>query len=1055
MPYQINNTSGTQVAIVTDGTIDTQSTSLALIGKNYAGYGNFLNENFVTLLENFSNPTAPLKPLEGQLWYDSFNSVLNVYVNSAWKHIASSTAANSSPTNPNNGDLWFDTTNLQLKVYSASTAGWVTIGPTYGSANGTTGAIVETVLDTVGVNHDLVKFYANDTVVAIISDVTFTPATTISGFSVIQPGINLVSTNVVPNAQITGNAASAASLNGLSSSVFLRNDQSTVLNYTFQANEFDVNSTLKLTTASPVAKITNSDLNGTTEFWVNTAGTQTKVLTVDAASASIILTTPLAVASGGTGATTASAARSNLGLSAIATASTGSKGDVTVSADGSIWTVVQSSVSTPGKIQIATSYEAGVGTDNTKAITPAALSYVLSSGLDIISATTSAAGIVRLATSSETQAGTLGNIAITPAGLNSRTASSTTGGIVRLATVAETITGTDLTTAITPAGLSSRIATETQIGIIQTASAAETTTASPSPTLYKAVTPYTLSQKIATTTTSGIVQLASNAQTQTGTLSNIAVTPQSLLYTLNNTSISLGSALVPSSNSSVNLGGVSSQWWNTVYTTNLYATNQYGTLQTSSQPNVTSLGTLTQLSVTNTIFANATTVSTSSTTGALVVAGGVGIAGDVRIGGNLYVANLIGTTSTILTVQDPLLYLATGNVYPYNYDIGFYSHFVGGPANAYAHTGFVRNDSDGKWYLFSNIAEPQAGQVAVTDPNVIYDPIVTGALTAYGAITPSANLSANIGSTSLFWSNAFVNNLNATNIYGLTQTASQPNITTLGGVTSIGASSSTTLTGTLQTASQTNVTRLGDQTSLVVTGQVYANASTISTGISSGAVVVAGGVGISGNLSLQQTTSVAPLKVAGGTLLSSTVAGTVEYDGSIWYATSNLTNGRGAIPNEQYFRLTANASPIGSSIADYFGSTSSIPLVASGVYDIEFDIYYLKNTAGTVTYTLTSQAVVTNLNAYYYQSNIAGISSGLGTTEGAVTNNTAAAVAMPVTQTLTTAVVHHARIKVMLENASATNFRLQITSSAGTVTPLRGSWYKVTRLSSSNVGLFV
>jgi hypothetical protein len=53
-------------------------------------------------------------------------------------------------------------------------------------------------------------------------------------------------------------------------------------------------------------------------------------------------------------------------------------------------------------------------------------------------------------------------------------------------------------------------------------------------------------------------------------------------------------------------------------------------------------------------------------------------------------------------------------------------------------------------------------------------------------------------------------------LYGTlnSSSASQPNITTLAGVTSIGASGSTTLTGTLQTAAQTNVTSLGTLTGL-------------------------------------------------------------------------------------------------------------------------------------------------------------------------------------------------------------------------------------------------
>ena len=54
MAYTINKTDGTVLATIADGTLDT-STSLQLIGKNYAGYGEILNENTVKLLENFAN----------------------------------------------------------------------------------------------------------------------------------------------------------------------------------------------------------------------------------------------------------------------------------------------------------------------------------------------------------------------------------------------------------------------------------------------------------------------------------------------------------------------------------------------------------------------------------------------------------------------------------------------------------------------------------------------------------------------------------------------------------------------------------------------------------------------------------------------------------------------------------------------------------------------------------------------------------------------------------------------------------------------------------------
>ena len=65
MTYTVTTTSGAVIATVADGTVNTTASSLTLIGKNYAGYGIFLNENYVQLLENFNNSTAPSAPLTG------------------------------------------------------------------------------------------------------------------------------------------------------------------------------------------------------------------------------------------------------------------------------------------------------------------------------------------------------------------------------------------------------------------------------------------------------------------------------------------------------------------------------------------------------------------------------------------------------------------------------------------------------------------------------------------------------------------------------------------------------------------------------------------------------------------------------------------------------------------------------------------------------------------------------------------------------------------------------------------------------------------------------
>ena len=130
----------------------------------------------------------------------------------------------------------------------------------------------------------------------------------------------------------------------------------------------------------------------------------------------------------------------------------------------------------------------------------------------------------------------------------------------------------------------------------------------------------------------------------------------------------------------------------------------------------------------STLVLNSTTNSTQAvSTGALQVAGGGSFGKDLFVLGNIYAANIIGTGYQYLSVQDPLLYLQANVPYPYSYDIGIYSHFVGGSGNTYQHTGMIRDNNDGYWKIFSNVAEPAGGQVNFT--NAIYDGVLAGNLT--------------------------------------------------------------------------------------------------------------------------------------------------------------------------------------------------------------------------------------------------------------------------------------------------------------------------------------
>jgi len=207
MAYTINLTDGTVFATVNDGTVNTAS-SMILVGKNYAGYGEFLDENFIHLLENGSNTTAPPAPLTGQLWWDKTNTLLKVYNGTTFKTISAATASASQPASNVTGDLWYDTTNQQVKVYTGSS--FIVVGPAFTSAEGTAGAIPETVNDNTATPHFVTSLYVNNTRVAIVSkDANFTAAApTSSLFPTIYKGItvsNASGTTFAGNVTNTGN----------------------------------------------------------------------------------------------------------------------------------------------------------------------------------------------------------------------------------------------------------------------------------------------------------------------------------------------------------------------------------------------------------------------------------------------------------------------------------------------------------------------------------------------------------------------------------------------------------------------------------------------------------------------------------------------------------------------------------------------------------------------------------------------------------------------------------------------------------------------------------
>ncbi len=299
MSYTINLTDGTIFAVVADGTINSDSSQI-LVGKNYAGYGEFLNENFIRSLENAANTTAPGAPLTGQLWYDKTNNVMKVYNGTTFKVISAATASTSQPTSNVAGDLWFDTTNDQLKVYNGSS--FITIGPSFTSGEGTSGAIVTTITDNVASDHVVVQMYVNNVIVSIFSkDATFTPAASISGFATIGPGLNMSTT--VSNAVFNGTATNADTLDTLNSTSFMRSDAATSNNTSISVLSdtglfVGADSDAKLSVSGTAITLANQTSDGNMLFTVNDGGVTTTALTLDGATANATIAKTLTINSG-------------------------------------------------------------------------------------------------------------------------------------------------------------------------------------------------------------------------------------------------------------------------------------------------------------------------------------------------------------------------------------------------------------------------------------------------------------------------------------------------------------------------------------------------------------------------------------------------------------------------------------------------------------------------------------------------------------------------------------------------------------------------------------
>ncbi len=218
MSYRLNRTDGALLVDLTDGILDTATTDLTLIGKNYKGFGEFLNENFIALLENFASTSQPTNPMVGQLWYDKQDNRLKIYDGATFRSATGSVVSSTQPSNLTTGDLWIDNENNKLYIWDGTDL--TLVGPEYSAGQGKSGFEVSSQLDSTDVQRTILKLFLGGTLVGIYSPETFyiLPEYAIAGYPLIvgdalnrqllEKGFNVVSADFL----YRGTATSAKGL---------------------------------------------------------------------------------------------------------------------------------------------------------------------------------------------------------------------------------------------------------------------------------------------------------------------------------------------------------------------------------------------------------------------------------------------------------------------------------------------------------------------------------------------------------------------------------------------------------------------------------------------------------------------------------------------------------------------------------------------------------------------------------------------------------------------------------------------------------------------------